>query len=229
METLDFWHDDSKERLKKYIGMPRVEEAARKMKTLVLLGILDIGNTKVVLVDNQKGFVTGWTLKKVSGNWFLSNEPEDDLKIAIIEAALSKAGDAFKPILYKELGSYDNVKSETGEHCYGFSLSLWGDGKNVHGLLDHHVGLCGDPQCTVVLGEIIDNELTLTATHPIFDKYYKLKGTMGSDEIRGKMNSVDLTLKASDNKSGSDQTFEKWCETWSSVQRCAGVKELCRQ
>jgi hypothetical protein len=129
----------------------------------------------------------------------------------------------------KRIGSFDNVKSNTGEHCYGYSVSLWETDDSVVGLLNHHAGLCGDPQCSIITGEIDNSNLTFTAAQPIYGVSYTYEGVIEKDSLEGTLNGSNLTMEANEYPAGSYQSLEKWCEFWSTVSRCVGVKEFCKQ
>jgi len=129
---------------------------------------------------------------------------------------------------FKHIGSFDNVKSETGEHCSGYSVSLWSMGDSIIGLLDYHAGLCGDPPCSVVIGEIDKNNITFTTTQPIYDIDYKYKGEIEQNKLIGKINDTMITMKSYDYAVSHD-SLENWCSFWSTVPRCVGVKEFCKQ
>lgn len=48
------------------------------------------------------------------------------------------------------LGTYINVRSNTGEHCEGYDVMLWKHKGSLIGLLNHHRGLCGDPPIGII-------------------------------------------------------------------------------
>ena len=53
----------------------------------------------------------------------------------------------------KFFGDYSHVESSTGEHCDGYSVTLWKHKDSLIGFIDHHRGLCGDPP-TGILEEV---------------------------------------------------------------------------
>jgi hypothetical protein len=45
----------------------------------------------------------------------------------------------------KPLGTFMRVKSDDGEHAYGYDVALWKQGSKIYGLISAHAGLIGDP------------------------------------------------------------------------------------
>jgi hypothetical protein len=43
------------------------------------------------------------------------------------------------------IGDYSSIESATGEHCKGYSVTLWKYKASLIGFIHHHRGLCGDP------------------------------------------------------------------------------------
>ena len=133
---------------------------------------------------------------------------------------------AFERFTY--IGSYDNVTSETGEHCYGTDVMLWrGDNSEVVGLFSQHAGLCGDPSCSIVRGSIKDNSLSFVASKSIYGALYSFQGAVTKDVLTGELNTINTTLKA--NGAGSQYKDKiSWCSAWVSVKRCKGVQGYCQ-
>lgn len=125
------------------------------------------------------------------------------------------------------MGSFDDVRSTETGHCYGKSVSLWkfktGD---IVGLLDVHEGLCGDPACSVLTGAVNDHGLSFKTLSPIYSQSYTFDGKIEGQNLVGKLNDIDISLK-SNNYFARDGDLKSWCETWSKVPRCSGVKEYC--
>lgn len=126
------------------------------------------------------------------------------------------------------IGSYDNVTSETGEHCYGTDVMLWRENDSeIIGLLSQHVGLCGDPSCSIVRGSIKEKSLSFETSKPIYGGFYSFEGVATKDALVGKLNTIITRLKV--NGAGSQYIDKKdWCSAWVSVQRCEGVKDYCQ-
>src|SRR3954469_22041431 len=127
---------------------------------------------------------------------------------------------------FKAVGSFHNVRSSTGEHCYGYSLELWRHNGRLIGLFDHHAGLCGDPPCEALQDISYDPQsgrLSFSALNERFSGMLRrddVVGTIGTS--RGRVADSDVPM---DGK--QDKSFADWCAFWRTVHRCKGVDELC--
>jgi hypothetical protein len=133
---------------------------------------------------------------------------------------------------FELLGSFGNVaSSDGGEHCTGYSLALWKSDARVLGLLDIHQGLCGDPPCGVIQDASLDPQTGRFAFWSSIDKRWDFVGTLTADTVVGALNGERVRLERERDSPGVDfkpnQTLESWCEFWSGVRRCRGVRELC--
>ena len=147
--------------------------------------------------------------------------------VLILLIALNVLAQEIKP-----LGSFDNVHStDGGDHCYGYSLQLWQCRGQLLGLLDIHEGLCGDPPCGVL--RYVSHDVK--TGHLIFwaqiGERWDFEGTLKHDSIVGTLNGRRIHLVQNQNWVGSDvnssKTLAGWCDFWSTVPRCRGVRELC--
>jgi hypothetical protein len=135
---------------------------------------------------------------------------------------------------FEHVGKYVDVKSSTGEHCSGYSLELWKLDGRVIGLLDVHRGLCGDPPCGAIADAALDAKTgRLTFSTTIRGERWTFGGTLTKQTVTGTLNDerVRLARDADRDKYWTDfkpdQSAAHWCEFWSAVTRCGGVRELC--
>ena len=63
---------------------------------VTLVGLVQIGETTVVLVKHSPLVVWGMSLRPIQGKWYLVNKPKDDLTLAIVEASFSREKDHSK-------------------------------------------------------------------------------------------------------------------------------------
>ena len=133
----------------------------------------------------------------------------------------------------RPLGSFENVRSsDGGEHCYGYSLELWQYRDRLLGLLDIHEGLCGDPPCGVLEDVFLDgNTGRLAFRSQIIGEAWDFAGTLKRDSVVGTLNGRSVSLVRDQDWTGSDaksvHTLAGWCDFWSSIPRCRGVRDLC--
>lgn len=128
-------------------------------------------------------------------------------------------------------GSFDNVTSrDGGEHCSGYSITLWTHKKAIFGLFDVHSGLCGDPPCVLIrdVKHSSDSGRFSFSAH-LQGTRYDFEGFLLSDTLRGTLNGEALRLPRRDSMTArQDISIEEWCGAWRSVTRCSGVKEFCQ-
>jgi hypothetical protein len=132
----------------------------------------------------------------------------------------------------KPLGSFENVRSsDGGEHCYGYSLEIWQYRDQLLGLLDIHKGLCGDPPCGVLQDVLHDVKTGRLIFWTQIGERWDFVGTLKRDSVVGTLNGQSIHLAQNQNWVGSDanrsQTLGGWCDFWSAIPRCKGVRELC--
>ncbi len=65
-------------------------ERLQKNPGVTLVGLVQIGETTVVLVKHSPLAVWGMSLRPIQGKWYLVNKPKDDLTLAIVEASFSR-------------------------------------------------------------------------------------------------------------------------------------------
>lgn len=65
-------------------------ERLQKHPGVTLVGLVQIGETTVVLVRHSPLVVWGMSLRPIQGKWYLVNKPKDDLTLAIVEASFSR-------------------------------------------------------------------------------------------------------------------------------------------
>ncbi len=126
------------------------------------------------------------------------------------------------------LGTYDNVSSSASGHCYGTSVSLWQiNNSEIIGMLDVHAGLCGDPPCSLLKGNINNNIVSVKTTAPVYNKHYLFTGYIINSQLTGMLNKSKTTLQ----KNSFNLQYKNvaaWCAAWSKVLRCKGVKAYCK-
>ncbi len=131
------------------------------------------------------------------------------------------------------VGSFHNVSSKDGgEHCAGYSLSLWKYDERVLGLLDVHAGLCGDPRCSVINDPSFDSKTgRLAFWSSINGQKIRFQGTLTRETLDGAFNGKRARLARDRDRMSPkfepDRNVMEWCRFWSSVPRCSGVRELC--
>jgi hypothetical protein len=143
------------------------------------------------------------------------------LATMLVSAVGSTGVEEFTPV-----GSFANVRSSTGEHCYGYSLELWRHNGRIIGLFDHHQGLCGDPPCEALQDVSYDRgsgHLTFSALDSTF------AGNLRKDDVVGTIDGMRVRLAKGDfpMDGKSDKSFEEWCAFWRGVHRCKGVDQVC--
>ena len=141
------------------------------------------------------------------------------------------------------VGDFSHIESSTGEHCDGYSVTLWEKGKSLVGYLAHHRGLCGDPPWGLIedvqyssltgnlmfkvkiLGDGFINDLdSKTSWHPSKDIVI-FKGKLKTDNIEGEIfwNGINLQRDAHGEKvhlmrvqeNGSPyRIYEDFVERW---------------
>ena len=133
----------------------------------------------------------------------------------------------------KPIGFFENVhSSDGGEHCYGYSLQMWIYRDQLLGLLDIHQGLCGDPPCGVLQDTFLDVETgRLTFRSQINEEAWDFEGTLKLDSVVGTLNGRSVHLVQDHKWAGSDakssHNLSSWCDFWSAIRRCSGVRALC--
>ena len=131
------------------------------------------------------------------------------------------------------VGSFHNVSSnDGGEHCGGYSLGLWKYRDRILGLLDVHAGLCGDPPCAVIKDASLESKTgKLAFWSSINGQKIQFQGTLARETIEGTFNGERARLARDRDRMNSDFEADRnalaWCNFWSSVPRCSGVRELC--
>ena len=130
----------------------------------------------------------------------------------------------------KSLGSFDNVRGTESGHCYGYSLELWQHGKQIMGLLDVHEGLCGDPPCGVLQEVTFDRGTGRLHFRSTAGSEYRFEGVLRRDDVFGRLNGQSVRLGRNRNRTDivSDRSLAQWCEFWTPVARCGGVREFCK-
>ena len=130
--------------------------------------------------------------------------------------------------VFRYLGTYDNVRSSDTGHCYGTSVRLWElNNKEVVGLLNISMGLCGDPPCSFLNGTVVNDKLAFESSAPVYNELYSFDGNITKTSLSGLLNGSKATLDNSSLKSAS-KNIKEWCSAWSQVQRCDGVREFCK-
>jgi hypothetical protein len=136
--------------------------------------------------------------------------------------------------MFERVGSFADVKSRTGEHCYGYSLDLWRSNDRLIGLLDIHRGLCGDPPCGAIADAKLDPKTgRLTFATSIGGERWMFDGTLTKAAVTGTLNGERVRLPRNHERDKyftdfkPDQSLAAWCEFWAAVKRCGGVRELC--
>jgi hypothetical protein len=130
------------------------------------------------------------------------------------------------------LGNFHNVTSlDGGEHCNGYSLGLWEYRGRLLGLFDHHIGLCGDPPCSVIANAKLRKDGRLSFTSNIWSEKFDFSGVVRAKVVLGKVNGQRVRLDREDftGQFEPDTSLRTWCSFWQSVPRCTGVKELCAE
>jgi len=134
---------------------------------------------------------------------------------------------------FQYVGTFHNVSSkDNGEHCTNYSVDLWKYNERVLGLLDVHVGLCGDPPCGVIKDPRLDSKTgRLGFWSSINGQKIEFKGTLTRETIDGTFNGMRTRLARDPDRMRSnfepDRNVLAWCKLWSSVPRCVGVRDLC--
>ena len=133
---------------------------------------------------------------------------------------------------FESLGSYGDVSSkDDGQHCSGYSVALWRHGDRVLGLLDVHAGLCGDPPCTVIEDVSLDAKTGRLRFRSSTNGQLAFVGTVTRDAIIGTLGEERIRLARHDDRWAADfkpnRSLAGWCDFWSGVPRCRGVRELC--
>ncbi len=148
--------------------------------------------------------------------------------LLIITLAIILINTADAEDVFKYMGSFDNVKSTDTGHCYGTSVLLWEiNNKNVIGLLNVDMGLCGDPPCSFLKGKIDNNKITFYTSVPIYNEFYSFDGVVTKTSLSGLMNGTDTTLNANTYGDSYSNMIE-WCSVWTKIKRCSGVTEFCK-
>jgi hypothetical protein len=124
---------------------------------------------------------------------------------------------------FVQIGSFHNVRSSTGEHCYGYSLELWRHNGRIVGLFDHHQGLCGDPPCEA-LHDVSYDRGTGHLSFSALDE--KFTGTLRREDVIGTIGATRVRLARGHDVMAA-KSFADWCEFWRGVHRCRGVDEVC--
>ncbi len=133
---------------------------------------------------------------------------------------------------FRPLGSFRNVRSsDGGEHCSGYSMQMWKSGQRVIGLLDIHQGLCGDPPCGVIQDVWLDPKTGRLKFSSEIGERWQFVGRLAGDAVVGTLNGKPVRL-ARDRDSppaefGPNRSLAAWCQFWSGVPRCGGVREFC--
>ena len=142
--------------------------------------------------------------------------------LLILTASQSLAEDAFKFI-----GSFDNIKATETGHCYGEGIDLWElEDKKIIGLIHIARGLCGDPACSTLVGEIEGDIISFKTFKPIYNQAYTFEGSIVNYTLSGLLNDNKTELKK-DSRSQRHKNKTEWCATWSTITRCKGVENVC--
>ena len=150
------------------------------------------------------------------------------LNTLILSIVLSFSPSVGSEESFKYLGTFDNVKSTNTGHCYGASVSIWDLGdKNIIGLLNIDMGLCGDPLCSILNGTIDNNKIKFKTSVPIYNELYVFDGYIAKKELSGSLNGSNSTLNQR-SFNLSYKNIKEWCSMWSKISRCGGVKEYCK-
>jgi hypothetical protein len=135
---------------------------------------------------------------------------------------------------FEHVGKYHAVKSSTGEHCSGYSLELWKLNGRLIALLDVHRGLCGDPPCGAIADAALEAKTgRLTFSTMIRGERWTFAGRLTKQTVTGTLNGERVRLARDTDRDKywtdhkPDQSVAAWCEFWSGVTRCAGVREVC--
>ncbi len=125
------------------------------------------------------------------------------------------------------IGSFDNVKATETGHCYGEGIDLWElESKKIIGLLHIAQGLCGDPACSSIEGEIEGDIISFKTLKPIYNQAYTFKGSIVNYTLNDLLNDTKADLKK-DSRSQRHKNKSEWCATWSNISRCKGVENVC--
>ena len=130
------------------------------------------------------------------------------------------------------VGAFANVRSDDeGEHCGGYSVSLWKyRGERIIGLLDVHSGLCGDPPCGAIADARLDSSSgRLAFSTSVSGRRLAFDGKLTPRALEGRLDdtAVMLPVDTSHEPAPWDTSAKSWCDFWSRVRRCTGVRELC--
>lgn len=87
--------------------------------------------------------------------------------------------------------------------------------------------LHGDPPCSIIEGNIMNNEISFKANVPIYNQQYIFSGTVTEKELSGQLNRSNAQLKLSQFQY-TPKDKNQWCSNWAEVQGCSGVKEYCK-
>ena len=151
----------------------------------------------------------------------------------VIEAVTILLMSTAAPTLaFESLGSYGDVSSQDGgQHCGGYSLALWRHGDRVLGLLDVHEGLCGDPPCSVIEDASLDAKTGRLRFRSSVNGGLAFVGTVTREAIVGTLGGERVRLARHDDRWAADfkpnRSLRGWCDFWSGVSRCRGVRDLC--
>ncbi len=142
--------------------------------------------------------------------------------LLIISSNNSFAGETFKYI-----GSFDNIKATETGHCYGEGVSLVElKDKKIIGLFHVARGLCGDPACSVIKGDIRGEQLSFKTLVPIYNESYAFEGAATEFALSGFLNSNDIELKMA-SWGRHHNNISEWCASWLKISRCKGVTNVC--
>ncbi len=93
-ELLAYWTPADQARVRALVDDEELfrknRERLQKHPGLTLVGLVQIGETTVVLVKHSPLTVWGMSLRPIQGKWYLVNKPKDDLTLAIVEASFSR-------------------------------------------------------------------------------------------------------------------------------------------
>lgn len=123
------------------------------------------------------------------------------------------------------------VSRDGGEHCHGYSVSLWRSPRGMFGLLEEQAGLCGDPPCGVIRNVRLEAESgALEFRADLRGQPIRFKGTMTGRSLKGTLGSEPVSLARVSDKDVAGPVYKslrQWCEVWQTIPRCGGVRQFC--
>ena len=180
---------------------------------------------------------------KVQYNWSL-------VLFALIPLCISNARASDNRVEF--IGEYSHIESATGEHCTGYSVTLWKYKDSLAGFLYHHRGLCGDPPMGILEGttysvstgslsfnvKLSDGSIFQAGREvPTKDKV-TFKGKLHGQMLEGvvswywegntqSIRSENVTLKAENPKNSPHRSFDnydEWMKYWGPILKLRGPR-----